>query len=123
MSKVSVAGYIDQLIKLSGMTNAELASGLKYSNGNMVSMLRRGQAKLPKTAVKDIAELLHIDPVYLMRKVLQEYEPEVLEVLDRKGRVLTLGEEQILNLFEEAGVDLGKELDPALIGRVRQILG
>lgn len=120
MSKV--ANYIDQQIKLVGMTNADIASKLNYRNGNMISMLRRDQAKLPKTAVKPIAELLHVDPVNLMRMVLKEYEPEVLEVLDQKGRVLTVAEEQILNLAEEAGIDLGKELDPQLVGKLRQAL-
>ncbi|MFC4236236.1 hypothetical protein ACFOY8_13550 [Thalassospira xianhensis] len=82
-----VSKLINERIHHLDYTNAFVGMKLGLQSGNMVSMLRRGQAKLPLERVQEVAKLLEVCPVALMKLCLQTYQPWVLQVLngDRTG--------------------------------------
>lgn len=80
--QISVAQYLEQLIALSPMSQKEMAEKAGYDKPNMITMIKQGRTKLPLNKIAVFAEILGIDKVHLLRIVLQEYLPEVLEILE-----------------------------------------
>jgi hypothetical protein len=74
--------FIDRQIDVSGKKMSEIAFEVGFARPNMVSMIRGGYSKLPVNKVKKMAISLGVDPAFLMRLMLQEYEPETLAIIE-----------------------------------------
>jgi transcriptional regulator with XRE-family HTH domain len=67
----------------SGLTQREIASALGYNRSNLVAMIKSGKMRIPISKIPNLADVLGIDRVELMRRALAEYQPEVLETLNQ----------------------------------------
>ncbi|XKH61352.1 helix-turn-helix domain-containing protein [Halomonas sediminis] len=100
-----------------GMTNRELAGEINYHNPNIITMIRKGRTRLPVDKVELFANALGVDPVWLLRLVMQEYIPETLKVVEQCfGPLATSNERCVLEVWRhstegsdpEVGDDLRK---------------
>ena len=104
--KVSIADYIEQQIALSEKSQKDLALEIGYDKPNVLTMIKQGKTKLPLNKVGSLAKALGVDPVHLLRLVLQEYLPQTWEAIE--------------NIVGESLVSAGER---ALLEKVRETLG
>jgi hypothetical protein len=74
--KTTVAEFLAGQIALAGVQQNDLAKQLGYDKPNIITMFKQGTTKLPLNKVGPMAKALHIDPVHLLRRVMQEYYAE-----------------------------------------------
>jgi hypothetical protein len=103
---MSVAEYFDAQVNLRQMTLAQLSKDIGgVLKPNMLSMIRAGHTKVPLIHVGRIARALGIDPMFLMKMALQEYQPDnwkaIQEVFGDQP-VLTRNEIALINAIREA---------------------
>jgi transcriptional regulator with XRE-family HTH domain len=94
-----VAKYLDkQIDALKGVkTQREIALEAGYDKPNIISMFKRGEAKVPLDKIPALAKALHVDPTHLFRLALQQYWPNLGEAIETVfGRIATPNEEEIL---------------------------
>lgn len=107
MKQKKVAAFLDAAIIAAGETHASLAEKLGYDSVNIISMLRSGKTYLPFAKVSDIAQVLHVDEMDLLKLVLQERQPEVFQILKSHGAFLTAEEERLIREHREQKKKLG----------------
>jgi hypothetical protein len=76
MSKVSVAQFIAIQIAVNDVPQKDIAAALGYEKPNIITMIKQGKTKLPINKVGPLAEVLKVDPVHLLRLVMEEYVPD-----------------------------------------------
>ena len=81
--KISVAAYINMQIAVSGVQQTEIAAALGYSKPNVITMIKQGKTKLPLNKVGPLAKVLEIEPVHLLRVVMEEYWPDTWRELNK----------------------------------------
>lgn len=86
-TSVNVADYLNAQMQLSGKSQMEIAAEVGFPKANVLTMIKKGQTKLPIPRVPAMAKALGVDPARLMRIVLAEYHPDILEAVES-----TLGE-------------------------------
>lgn len=119
MSKnTKVAELVGFSIDASRKTRDQIASEAGFARPNVLSMIRKGQMKVPLTSAPKLAVALGLDPGAFLRRVLEEYQPELLEVIDKTSGVglLTQNEVKILECIRTAT----KNLDPALVTKEQE---
>ena len=82
-----VADYIAAQIVICGKSQKEIAEEVGFPKANVLTMIKKGQTKLPIKRVPKMAIALDVDPARLMKICLAEYHPEILQVIEE-----TLGE-------------------------------
>lgn len=105
--------------EIDGLNNPRIAQALGYPRTNVVAMLLNGSMKVPLAKIPALADVLKLDPVGLLRRVLLEYEPEVWAVIaDTVGgdRLVTENERDLLTFIRGllGGDDLAMTDDPTL---------
>lgn len=63
------------------VTNSDLQRVMGYDRPNVVAMMRTGSMRLPVTKVAEVAKKLHVDPVFLLGKVLAENDAALWGVI------------------------------------------
>ena len=93
----------DRIDKLASHRNqGELAKAMGFKNANMLSMIRRGKAKLPFNKIPIVAKVLDLDAALLLRTHLREQWPEFESVVfEIFGGVLTKNERAWLEFFSD----------------------
>lgn len=76
-----LALYLTNLINNHHKTQAEIAAEAGYANPNNITMIKQGLTKLAINKVPALAKALEINPAELMVMTLEEYTPEILEVM------------------------------------------
>lgn len=75
----------------------EVAVAIGYEKPNVLSMIRRGDAKLPLEKIPALAEALEIDPAHLFRVALEDYLPNLAELFEQWfGLLATRNEHELL---------------------------
>ena len=98
-----LAEYIARQIELCGKTQKQIAAEVGYPKPNIITMFKQGLTKVPLEKVPVLARSLGVDPAHMLRMALQEYQPEVLEVVEQfNGALLTDEEQELLGLVREA---------------------
>lgn len=64
------------------LTDDEVAAAIGYANGNVIKQIKAGTLRLPINKVGVLADVLNADPVQLLRSVLNQGSPELLQTLD-----------------------------------------
>ena len=64
-----------------GLRNTDMQRALGYPMPNVISMMKTGSMKPPANKVLAIAEMLKVDPVFLLRKVIAENEPALWDAI------------------------------------------
>ena len=61
--------------------NPDLQKALGYSKPNVIAMMRGGTMRLPASKVLIAAQLLKLDPVFLLNKVISENDPALSDAI------------------------------------------
>lgn len=98
--RITVAEFIAQQVALTDKTQKEIAAAVGYDRPNFITMIKKGQSKLPISKAVPLAKALGVDPIHMLRLVLQEYQPEVWtaveQVADSAGKEILTQEERTL---------------------------
>lgn len=105
-----------------GLKNYELAEKLGYASPNVVAMLRNGNMAFPLNKTGAAAKALGVDPVVMLMRVLEERNPELLEVLEEilGNAMVTEMEHKLLTLVrkETRNTEFDPERHPEFIKTV-----
>jgi hypothetical protein len=74
---------VDALVNASPKPQKRIASEMGYRNPNIVSMFKRGTTRVPFDKVPALALSVGADPVELLRLWLEEYEPQMVLIIER----------------------------------------
>ena len=100
------AEFISRAIAFSGKNQREIAIEAGFPKPNVVSMIKKGEMKIPLDRIPDLAKACHVDPVYLFRLAMEEYHAEIWEVLvNTIGMPLTANEWEVVGAYRIASVD------------------
>ena len=74
----AIAKYIDKKIdELKGVkTQREIAAEIEYDKPNMISMFKRGEARVPLDKIPLLSKALGVDPAHMFRLALEQYWPD-----------------------------------------------
>lgn len=75
------AAFISRAIEFSGKSQREIAKEVGFPKPNIISMLKKGEMKLPLDRIPDLAKACHVDPTFVFRLAMEEYHPAIWEVL------------------------------------------
>lgn len=109
-----------------GIKNPDLQRALDYAKPNVIAMIRNGTMSLPASKALVAAQLLGIDPVFLLNKVIAENDPALLDAISAvMGEYLmTKNELAVINMLRQ-GLD-GHDIDlaalPAFVEAVAPVL-
>jgi transcriptional regulator with XRE-family HTH domain len=124
-----VADFIDhrleEIHKESGKSIGQIADEAGLPQRNMLSMIRKGVTKLPFDRVRGIAQSLEVDVIELLWLALDEYQPQLAELLkEAQDAILTRDEEKIVEFWRLATENRNPAVEPiqeelkALFGRL-----
>ncbi len=123
----AIARYLEKQIEaLRGVkTQREIANEIGYDKPNMISMFKRGEAKVPLEKIPLLAKALHVEPTHLFRLALEQYWPglagTIASIFD--GRLATENEEAILLSKWRAATDnMDPDPSPALEAAVDRLI-
>ncbi len=103
--------YLTDKINASNILQTEMAEELGIASPNLIAMIKKGKTKVPLDKIAKFAKILEIDPAYMLRKALFEYQPELLRDIEQYfGQAITTNEKTILNEIRR----LSNNTDPKL---------
>jgi transcriptional regulator with XRE-family HTH domain len=109
VKKGAFANYLANQIRISEISQKDIAEALGYENANIVSMFKNGLTKVPIEKVPALAKALHLDPAHLLMMAMREYMPEAFAVIQATlGHTLTNNELALITEVRKAT----KESDP-----------
>ncbi len=114
----AIAKFLDaQIDHLKGVkTQREIAVEIGYDKPNMISMFKRGEAKVPLEKIPLLAKALGVDAGHLFRLALEQYwHGEGKLILDIFGRIATENEEIVLLKKWRVA---SRDMDPASSARI-----
>ena len=91
---VTAHEYISRAIEMSPLTQREIATMAGYDKPNVISMMKTGITKVPINKIPVLAKACGVDEKHMLRVVMQDYYPEVWEVLMRNFETESLNEEE-----------------------------
>lgn len=119
-----IATYISQQVEIQqsmGKTQREIALEIGYEKPNMISMFKRGEAKIPLDKIPALAKALAVDPAFMFRLAMQQYWPDLQKaVVDIFGDVLTRQEKQVIEMYRRATKDADVSPNPALERKLKE---
>lgn len=117
---LTVAGYVTRQIHLSGKPQKQIAREAGFATGNMITMIKLGQTKIPINRVPALAKAIGADQAHLLRLVLGEYEAGVAAIVeDALGPLVTVNERKILDAVRAVSLNTDPEIGSA---RQRELL-
>jgi len=110
----TVAQFIARKIQESGKSQKEIAEACGWPKPNFVTMLKKGDSKLPIDKIGPLSEVLEVEPVYLFWLTMQEYMPDTLAAIEVaiRGVMLTRHERDIIETYRDLthGIDEDVEI-------------
>jgi transcriptional regulator with XRE-family HTH domain len=94
MDKPTVAEFLTALIKSSDLLQKDVAKRAGFDAPNVITMIKKGDTKLPLDKVGPMAEALGTDPVALLKMCLEEYQPATWRVI-APYMAMTLNDEEM----------------------------
>lgn len=126
MAKATVAETIDNAIRHSGKTQAEIAAEVGFPKPNVITMIKKGDTKLPIARLGAMARALDLDPVFLLRLTLQEYLPDTWEAVEEilgSPLLLTENEAKLIRRLRALSGGSDPRLSVAIDDKVSVVLG
>lgn len=111
-----VAAFLAFHVDRSEKTQAEIAAEAGLGRGNIISMMKNGVTNVPLARVPKLAKAIDVDPKKLFQLCIEEYMPELSEVLAEiygQRLVLTDNEVKIIKKIRA----ISKDTDPSLTSR------
>lgn len=98
-----VALLVTEQIRIIGKKQLEIAEEAGFENPNVITMIKQGRTKLPLGKVGLVAKALEIDPMYLLKLCIEEYQPETWEAIRPfMDEVVTKDEMHIVKVIRKA---------------------
>jgi len=92
-----VAQFVSHCISAGNLKQKDIARDAGFDNPNVITMIKQGRTKVPLAKVGPLAEAMNIDPVYLLKLCLQEYQPETWKAIEPyMSEALTKDEQKLL---------------------------
>lgn len=91
--------HIDQVVNRS---HREIAQAAGWTQSNMVTMIKKGDAKLPLDRVVPLARAIGVDPMFLFRMALEQFMPDDETTARMLEFICTENEVEILGIVREA---------------------
>ncbi len=82
-SERRVHEVINEAVASSSKTQRRIAIDLDFDQQNMISMIKRGEAKLPINRIPGLARALGLDPYELLALAMAEYQPKNWAVIEQ----------------------------------------
>ena len=76
-----VAALVAEQIRIIGKKQMEIAEEAGFDNPNVITMIKQGRTKLPLAKVGSIAKALELDPIFLLKLCIKEYQPDTWEAI------------------------------------------
>lgn len=95
-----------------GVSDELLAGAMGYESARVIGMFKNGQMRVPLHKAPSLAQALGINPGTLMRRLLTDTDPELLQAIEHCLGVLdlTTGEQNLIQAVRR--VSPGKEPVP-----------
>jgi len=117
------AQYLFDAIEASTKTQKEIAREVGYPSANIITMMKKGETKVPVSRIPALAKALDIDTSELIDIALKEYHPELRTCLrEFYGVGLNLQQKLMLELLDEAETITPVELDAGLCDTLLQVM-
>lgn len=113
----------DRIDRMTPMrSQREIAAQIGYDKPNVLSMYKRGEAKVPLDRLPDFALALNIDLAVMFRAGLEQWWPTANKALERMfhERVVSENERAILAYIKEVADDEDPGLTDKLRGAIRE---
>jgi hypothetical protein len=103
-TKSEVASYVARSIHLSGKSNIQIAAEAGFPNPNVVSMLAKGNTKVPMARIPALAKAMGTDAKILLDGCLAAYHPELHRVISNlaPSMLISRGELSIIRALRHA---------------------
>lgn len=106
------AAFLQRAIRKCGRTQAQIARAAGLQNPNALSMMKLGQTKVPIARIPALARACEVDTNYFIRLALEEYHPDLFEVLQETlGESLTENEWGVVRAYRTGCMQHGREVD------------
>ena len=109
-STMKVHEYISEQINLCGKSQKEIADLAGYDKPNNITMIKQGKSKIAIDRVPAFAAAIGVDPLHLLRLVMQEYMPSTWSTVESVlGKsFVTDSELNVVEIFRKVscGVDI-----------------
>ena len=117
-----IAQYISKQVDVQvsmGKTQRQIAQEIGYDKPNMISMFKRGEAKVPLDKIPLLAQSLSVDAAFLFKLAVQQYWPDLGKAIaEIFGTVLTRNETKMIETIREvtkgSDPDLTRDLERKL---------
>lgn len=76
-----VAALVAEQIRIIGKKQMEIAEEAGFDNPNVITMIKQGRTKLPLAKVGSMAKALELDPIFLLKLCIKEYQPDTWEAI------------------------------------------
>lgn len=124
MTSSTVAEYLAHQLRVCGMTQKQVAEAAGFPNPNVISMMKRGQTKVPLDKVPALARALGVDPAHFLRIVMLEYTPENWKaVQEALGFVLSRNERELIEGLRIATGNTDPRIDPTCLAGIGKSAG
>lgn len=102
----------------------DIALAIGYTMPNNLSMVKRGETKLPVSKLPALAKALEVDPAHLMRLALEDYLPGLANAIEQTlGYMATKNEyEFLLKPWREGTQNSDPSLNDELSAAINQFL-
>lgn len=98
-----IALLMRERIESSGKTLNELAIAMGYNKGNIISMMKNGDTKVPINKAVVIAQALNIDPNYFIRLALRQWFADELDpVWEFLDGIVSANETKLIRAVRDA---------------------
>lgn len=119
MTHSPTAAFLAAAIEDSGLTQREIAVRAGLPKPNVLSMMKRGETKVPIERIPALAEACDCDPQQFLRVAMNEYYPEAWGVLnavfDPTLSDRDLGILRMLNMADPRGQITWKKQDSEIM--------
>jgi len=123
MRSPSVAEYLTHQLRLCGKTQKQVAKEVGYDKPNIITMMKRGQTKIPLEKVPALAKALSVDPAHFLRIAMLEYAPENWRVIeDAFGFVTTRHERELVETVRSVTHATDPRLDADCLAEIGKLV-
>ena len=124
-AEMPLAEYLDKQIAVQqslGKSQRQIATETGYDKPNMISMFKRGEAKVPLDRVPALAKSLNVDPALVFRLAMMQYWPNLQPVIaEIFGTVLTDNERRMIEVARAATKGEVPEITRAREVKIRDV--
>lgn len=94
-------------LNASTKTQKEIAKAIGYKRPNVLSMMKKGDTRIPLDIAPKLAKEIGLDPWHFTERCIAEYDPDLLNAISQAfGCSLSENERAMLKIIREASGNL-----------------